>query len=279
MSEELVQNTFNQWIYIDSDDYIGYKIKKYGLYDSYSIYFMRSLLKKINQPAVLDIGANIGNHLLPILPIVDRAIAFEPQPKTFDKLKRSIEKNGFENCVVENFGLGRENEVLEFYEDLSGNNGASSFVKESSLDKESKVLTLPIKNGDAVLDELKVQKIDFIKIDVEGFELEVFKGIEKNLKKFSPIILMEWHTQTTGKYFSESDAFNNLLKGYKVVALEAKYPWWVHNWLWSIRGRVDRGHLSKFKFVNFDINTSYNNILLYKDEHQDLIDDLSKASD
>ena len=81
MREQCVKNAFNQWIYIDPSDFIGKKIIKYGLYDSSSIYFMRLLLKKIGSPVVMDIGANIGNHLLPILPLVKQAIAFEPQPK------------------------------------------------------------------------------------------------------------------------------------------------------------------------------------------------------
>ena len=274
VKEQLIKNTFNQWIYIDPDDQIGKKIKKYGLYDTSSISFMRSLLKKIDAPVVMDIGANIGNHLMPILPLVKKAIAFEPQPKTFNKLNRSINKNGFTNCIIKNFGLGYKDENLTFYEDVTGNNGGSSFVKEESSDKDKIIPSLPIKNGDKVLDDLQVNKLDFIKIDVEGFEFEVFKGIENSIKKYSPIILMEWHSHTTGRDFINNDVFNTIFAGYQVVALENKYSWWVRNKLWSLREVVGRKQLEKFELINFDHNQDYNNILLFKKQHQKIVDDI-----
>lgn len=271
MNEQLIKNIFNQWIYIDPNDLIGKKIKSHGLYDSSSIYFMRLLLKKISSPVVMDIGANIGNHLLPILPLVKQAIAFEPQPQTFDKLKRSIKKNKFTNCVIKNYGLGCKDENLMFYEDISGNNGASSFVKEESSNKDKQIQSLPIKNGDAILDDLKIKKLDFIKIDVEGFEFEVFKGIKNNIKKYSPMILMEWHAGTTGRDFFDNDIFNNILSGYKIIALEEKYSWWIRNRFWSIRGVVNKSLLSKFNLINFNHTKSYNNIFLFKKEHQNIV--------
>ena len=265
VEEQLLKNTFSQWMYIDPNDHIGKRIIKRGLYDSSSIFFMRSLLKKMHSPVVMDIGANIGNHLMPILPFVTKAIAFEPQPQTFSKLNRTIEKNNFTHCIIKNFGLGQEDDELAFYEDVSGNNGGSSFVKEESSVQDKIIPSLPIKNGDTVLDNLKIHKLDFIKIDVEGFEFEVFKGIKNNIKKYSPIILMEWHASTTGRDFINNDVFDTILADYEVVALESKYPWWVESKFWSIRGIVDRRLLEKFdlinfEFINFNREQDYNNI-------------------
>jgi len=226
----------------------------------------------MNSPVVLDIGANIGNHLLPILPLVKKAIAFEPQSNAFDKLKRSIEKNEFTNCLIGNYGLGHEDKNLEFHENLLGNNGRSSFLKQESSNKNEIVLNLPIRNGDAVLDHMEINKLDVIKIDVEDFEFEVFKGIEENIKKYSPVILMEWDAHTTGKDFFNNDVFNNILSGYKVIALEEKDHWWIRNKFWSIRSIVNRNLLGKFKVINFDYSLNYNNILLFKKEHQNIVD-------
>lgn len=277
MNQQFIKNIFNQWICVDADDFMGKRIKNHGLYDAPSIYFMRSLLKKINQPVVLDIGANIGNHLLPILPIVKKAIAFEPQPKIFDMLKQSVEKNKFGNCIIKNYGLGCKDEHLTFYENVSGNNGGSSFVAENYLGVDKKVLNLPIKNGDAVLDDLAIQKLDFIKIDVEGFEFEVFEGMKNHIKKYAPMILMEWHAHTTGRQFLDNDMFNNTLSGYQVIALERVYSWWVKNKLWSIRSMVDKSQISRFKFADFNPKTNYNNVFLFKKEHQPIVNEMIKS--
>lgn len=277
MNEQLVKNSFNQWIYVDPGDYIGKRIIRHGLYDSSSINFMRSLLEKLDSPVVIDIGANIGNHLLPILPLVKKAIAFEPQPKTFDKLNRSVEKNKFTNCTVENFGLGSKDEELPFYENVAGNNGSSSFVKEKNSDNTKIVPNLLIKNGDSVIDELSIDKLDFIKIDVEGFEYEVFKGIEKNIKKYSPVILMEWDASTTGKDFLTNDVFNTILSDYQVFVLEEKYPWWVRNKLWSIRNMVGKSVLEKYEVSRFDQSRNHNNIVLFKEEHRSVLTEVVKT--
>lgn len=281
-NEVLIKNIFGQWIYIDTNDFIGVDIMKSGVFDIVGVYFMRSLLKKIDLPIVLDIGANIGNHLMPILPFVEKAIVFEPQPEIFDRLKRSIKENNFTNCIIKNYGLGCKNENLTFYQNAQGNNGASSFVEGHHSIENTNILNLPIKNGDTVLDSLKIQKLDFIKIDAESFEYEVLKGIQNNIKKHSPIILMEWHSETTGQDFLKNDIFNNILSDYKVLALEPlgyRNIWRIVDKLWKIRRFFIKNNSVKqfrrYKLTEFDCNNNYENVLLFKKAHEKIVNEMA----
>jgi FkbM family methyltransferase len=277
-NEKLVKNVFGQWIYVDPNDFIGSRIIKKGLYDRPSVYFIRSLLQKMNAPIILDIGANIGNHLIPTLPFVERAIAFEPQPEIFNALKRSVGKNNYANCTIQNYGLGCENNKIEFYQNLDGNNGASSFVKVHGQTSKTNTLYLEIKNGDEALEDMSIQRLDFIKLDVESFEFEVLKGIQNNIKKHSPIILMEWLSRTTGQDFIKKNIFNNILSDYKILALVGSYDktWWKENGgrFWPIKrifSELNRKNLKRWRLIKFNPSKDYGNVLLFKKEHETLI--------
>jgi len=142
----------------------------------------------------LDIGANIGYHSLLIVSILKREItvhAFEPIPVLFKQFEQSIQKNNFTNLTLHNFGLGDINEdVTIFLRDE--NMGGSSLFEYKNLDvvRSSQTDTISLKTLDSVFNNN--DKVDVIKIDVEGYEFEALKGGENTLKKNSPIIFMEF---------------------------------------------------------------------------------------
>ncbi|CCY25228.1 uncharacterized protein BN676_01805 [Brachyspira sp. CAG:484] len=152
---------------------------------------------------ILDIGANIGNHTLYWAALCDAktVYSFEPVKSTFDILSKNISLNNLEN-KVKLFNIGLSDEIC--YADVSAyyetNIGGIS-VKKSSLGK----LKLDM------LDNIKIEedRVDFIKIDVEGHELCVLNGAMNTLKKYSPKIFVE-----TGNL----NAVTELLKplGYKI---------------------------------------------------------------
>lgn len=123
----------------------------------------------------LDIGANVGFYTLLGASIVGktgRVIAIEPNPKTFDKMKKTIERNGLENVLALNLGLGRsESEVELFFNSAIGNDSATMVAHGATESMKVKVVKL-----DSVAAEHSIDKIAYLKIDVDGFEPEVFKG-------------------------------------------------------------------------------------------------------
>lgn len=153
-------------------------------------------IKKILKPdsIFIDIGANIGYHSLfaaTILQNEGKIYSFEPQISIYNQFCASIQKNNFTNIETYNIGLSdhQGEETLYVREENSGGSTLLMLPKMESFHIES-TQKVPLVTLDSYIH--KIKKIDLIKIDVEGYELEVFKGGKKMLESYHPIILMEF---------------------------------------------------------------------------------------
>ena len=152
-----------------------------------------------NGDVVIDIGANIGSHTLPIASFVGeegRVYAFEPVPWAMNKMKRNIELNSFGNIVPESIGLSDVNEDVEMKFRASFKIGSKSGVgKEGEIDdswwRECEHVKVRMETLDHYVASHKLDRIDLIKLDVDGFEGKVIRGALESLKRFSPILIME----------------------------------------------------------------------------------------
>lgn len=155
---------------------------------------------------VVDVGANIGNHAFFFKEVcqANRVVCFEPHPNNFPILQ--------ENCpTCENYSIGLSSEngegFLELVEDINSNSGTSRLGSNGH--------PIEIKT----LDSFKFENVTFIKIDVEGFELEVLKGAQETINKYKPDVLVETHL---GIHLEDVQA---LLPGYSFekVSFETHY--------------------------------------------------------
>lgn len=148
---------------------------------------------------VFDIGANIGWYSINIA-TSKRAVkvyCFEPIPKTFKSLLVNIELNAIANVYPHNFGFSSQAGEFPFYYYQSGSGNASAVNLTSRTDVECvqcKVFTIDefIKTSEA--------KIDFIKCDVEGAELLVFRGGIETIKRDTPIVFSEILRKWSAKF-------------------------------------------------------------------------------
>lgn len=151
---------------------------------------------------LLDIGANRGEATQSMLMCAPQAqvMAFEPNPIIFEKLKAVYGKNS--QVTLFNFGLGQKDQTfplhIPFYRGYMFD-GLSSFYRERAEDwlkgriwgfKEKHLMIKKVECTIKVLDDLQLSPT-FIKMDVQGFELEVLKGAEKTLLRSTPILLVE----------------------------------------------------------------------------------------
>lgn len=139
---------------------------------------------------VLDIGANIGVHTLFFSKVVGdtgRVIAFEPIKRICEQLKKSIAINDFQNIVLNNYALG-DKQTNAKINILKENMGGSSIYnnKDTKFDSEENIMI-------KVLDNLNLPRIDFIKMDVEGYEWNVIKGAKNLLERDRPNIVFEYN--------------------------------------------------------------------------------------
>ncbi|MBM3228373.1 FkbM family methyltransferase, partial [Candidatus Pacearchaeota archaeon] len=163
----------------------------------------------------IDVGANIGKYSIMVgkrLGDKVKVIAFEPMPYTFEILKKNIELNKLKNIIPFEYALGKKEERLDFYLDREGvGGGAHSLIKDNANITKNKI-GVCVKKLDDILKELKIKRVDLIKIDVEGAEADVLKGTEKTLKKYHPKIIFEaWNKEYLEKCKKILDKF-----GYKI---------------------------------------------------------------
>ena len=154
-------------------------------------FYELSLLKTISKyvPAhatILDIGSNIGNHIIYYGKILNAKMiyGFEPQEDVFEILQKNIEINKLDHRVnLFKCGLGSSNGFAKVNrEGVKNNNcGANSLIQGTKGDV--KILKL---------DNIKINdKVDLVKIDTEGFEKDVLEGGEKTFLKDMPIAWVE----------------------------------------------------------------------------------------
>ena len=137
----------------------------------------------------LDIGANIGHHSIFMAKIVGgggEIYAFEPIPKIYNQLEKSVTKNNLNNVIINKYALGEIDKEVEI--NINNNNvGGSSIVNRNASDT-----TTNVKIQVKTLDSLNLQKVDFIKLDVEGYEWNVIAGGADTISKYKPTIIFEY---------------------------------------------------------------------------------------
>jgi len=158
---------------------------------------------ELNEGTFIDIGANIGAYTVLVgreLKDKGKVITIEPMPGNFEILKKNIELNNLNNIIPLQIALGDKEEKADFYLDNEGKGGgAHSLVKESPYVTTNKI-TVNVRKLDNIVKELKINRIDLIKIDVEGGEADVLKGSINTLKKFHPKIIVEaWNESYLSK--------------------------------------------------------------------------------
>ena len=180
------------------------------------------LLKKswrsLQDPIVFDIGANIGNHALRMSAYSKKIYLFEPQVKIFAHLQTTMALNQLTTWEIFNFGLSDEETTLPLYESFNGNNGETSFIANlngNNIATEQALLHI----GDNIVRDHAISQIDFIKIDVEGFEAKVIAGLKHSIIKFRPVIFMEWDKAITKQQFNDMHLFDTVFNGYEIRAI------------------------------------------------------------
>jgi FkbM family methyltransferase len=132
----------------------------------------------------LDLGANVGDWTARLLAAQPACTvhAFEASPRTFPHLQRRLGQ--LPGVQLHAVGLGAAAGMLTFH-DYGENSGLSSFVsREASVGlTPERILQVPVTTVDIVLGEIGNPHVDFVKIDTEGWELPILRGMVKTLQQ------------------------------------------------------------------------------------------------
>lgn len=162
---------------------------------------------------ILDIGANIGTTSLYFASLNTKAgiYAFEPHPDIFKRAHENIQLNSFSNIQLINLGLGEKKESLKLYEVNEHNPGMNRIIAE---DRNMAFKVIHVDTLDQMVKDKNISGIDFIKLDVEGFEYAVLKGGKETLVKEKPLLFIELDDNNLKENNSSAKELISLLENY-----------------------------------------------------------------
>ena len=218
-----------------------------NIFDLKHQYNIFKFLKKNNLDKfeiILDVGAHKGESINLFLKnfIVKKIYSFESSPINFDLLKQNLIsiKKKFKNTeiVIENLTLGSENkEALLKQIDESSSSTLNNINLESNYFKKKRSLLyndkkknfyenvkINITTLDEYLDRNKIKYVDFLKIDTEGYEYEVLKGLKENIENVKLIMFEHHYDDMLDKGYSFGDIKDLLNKNNFMQIFKAKMP-------------------------------------------------------
>jgi len=150
-----------------------------GSYEREETRVLRRVLRRGG--TVVDVGANVGYFTALAARCVGesgRVIAFEPSPYAFERLTALLKRNALRSCVVENLGLSDWSGEVALYLDDSYRNHSPTMSRQGG----QEYARVRVETLDAVLDRLRVECIDLMKIDVGGHEPRVLDGARRSIE-------------------------------------------------------------------------------------------------
>jgi FkbM family methyltransferase len=185
-----VRLPFGGW-WLARNDFVGSALLNGGFENT-----ERSFVEHFLRPGmtVLDIGAHHGFYTLMASRKVGsqgRVIAVEASQRERDKLHRHLRMNGCKNVCVVACALGEAQGTAELYLVGGGETGCNS-LRPPDVARPTTRIAVSVETLDGVLQSHKVDRVDFIKMDVEGAEFSVLKGARELLNnRPRPAILIE----------------------------------------------------------------------------------------
>jgi FkbM family methyltransferase len=184
----------------------------FRVYERNELAFVRRTL--LPAMTVLDVGANVGAYTALASHAVGpagRVLAFEPDPESFRYLRETVRENGATNVELVPMAAARREGVARLFTS-SSNRGDNRLFESEQSDGSVEVRTVRL---DDFLAAAGIERVDFVKIDVQGFEGEALAGLERTLRR-SPglVMLAEFWPFGLRRAGTEPRALLDLLEGF-----------------------------------------------------------------
>lgn len=162
----------------------------------------RFLLARLVKPGmrIVDVGANIGYYLLLFEQLAGAGasiVAIEPSRANLTELRLNIERNGLRNVELHELALGA----------ASGDVWLAESINSYIVPNGEGAYRVPVRR----LDELMTGRVDFLKIDVDGYEGSVLEGARRVLERDRPIVFLEFHPLLVATYGHSFESIHALL--------------------------------------------------------------------
>jgi FkbM family methyltransferase len=202
---------------VDPRDPMGRAIYLYGCYD----YPVTRLIEAILEPGMIffDVGANAGFFSLVANARCEQVYAFEPLPSNLRRMRRNIEINGLKNIAMIEKAVGEREGSATLYVPEGANSGLASLNHLAG----ARNIKVPVVTLDGFVRNRKVERVDVMKIDIEGAEVRAFEGASELLSRTdAPDVIFEAHPG--------SNAANWLMAhGYTIYEFSLQREWEARN--------------------------------------------------
>lgn len=179
---------------LPGDHGISRELSAYGIHEPLASKLLGQFLKRGMN--VVDIGGNLGYYaLLEARTVGDpgRVIAIEPVAANFAQLSKNVYTNGYRNVLLHNVAVGPVNGTATMYVGTKSNWHALCPVPW-----KTREITVAVSTLDTVLAQHNLSSVDLIRMDLEGYEVEVIHGMVETIENYSPRLLVELHPHVAG---------------------------------------------------------------------------------
>jgi FkbM family methyltransferase len=217
----------------DLSSWIDRQMYLVGAYEEDAIRQFISILPSDRRGTVLDVGANVGTHSLAFARHFKKVHAFEPNPQLWQNFQRNLSLNRLTNVQLHKLGLGDAEAELPFYMTSKANYGLGTFAQAEQYDVPLKEIgKLKVVVGDEYLKAAQIGAVDAIKIDVQGFEVEVVRGLARVLETNRPFVWLEVGPDTVTKFESSRSLSGLVSYPCRINRLEHRIRGLFHSTQW-----------------------------------------------
>jgi FkbM family methyltransferase len=177
---------------------------------------------------VYDVGAFEGVLTLYFARRARQVVAYEPNPRNYDRCLQNVRLNGLENVQVMNRGISDARGLIELvYDPLmpgAGSGEAAIIQQIKSTVRSARKVSVPVLSLDDEIAENGLPLPDIVKIDIEGMELHALKGMKGTLAEQRPNLFIEMHGATRQEKIENAQAVVGLLESfqYRILDIEAR---------------------------------------------------------
>lgn len=209
----------NLKISMDPSEHLGNSIFFRGNYEQWDVQAAKSLIKP--NDVIVEVGSNIGIWTILFCKWLPAGLVYAIEPSSFfELLKKNLALNNFQNVVVEKIAIGSTEWPYKIIYENHRNAGMNYLVNS------------PLTTSDGIIESLdhyistrEISKIDFLKLDVEGMELEVLQGGVVTIAKHRPVLFIELEEKNLSRYNSTTQNVLDLLEslGYSEFYISSTY--------------------------------------------------------
>jgi FkbM family methyltransferase len=174
-------------INLTANDHLQLLLYYLGTFEPHSL---KQLYSVPRGGTIIDVGANIGLYTIRACAIVGpkgHVVSIEAAPPHADAVQKNIELNDVHNATLLNCAVGDMNGFAVLTLPRDTNLGMFTLGDVDGVEK----FRVPIRRIDDIISENNVDRVDFIKMDIEGSELHALRGARQTLERFHPTILIE----------------------------------------------------------------------------------------